>query len=118
MTRAIQPPTPTAWLSTLLLSIGLVQASLAEDTSTDEPYSSQQLAVLAGNCASCHGTDGRLAGAVPAIAGRPASALESRLLSFKRDEIADTTIMDRIAKGYSDEELAALATHFASIDKQ
>lgn len=73
---------------------------------------------MAGSCANCHGTDGRLVGAVPAIAGRPASALESRLLSFKRDEIEDTTIMNRIAKGYSDEELAALATHFANIDKQ
>ncbi|WP_445158319.1 c-type cytochrome [Halomonas sp. E14] len=95
----------------LLLSAGLPQAAMAEAT-----FSQAQLEVMAGSCANCHGTDGRLAGIVPAIAGRPAAALESRLLAFKHGQATDTTIMDRIAKGFTDEELGALARHFAAID--
>lgn len=87
--------------------------SLAEDT-----FSSEQLDLMAGSCANCHGTDGRLVGSVPTIAGRPAVVLEARLLAFKHDEVSDTTVMDRIAKGFSDEELAALARHFSAIDPQ
>lgn len=84
---------------------------LAEDT-----FSSEQTALMAGTCANCHGTDGRLVGSVPTIAGRPAVVLEARLLEFKRDPQGDVTIMDRIAKGYSEEELAALARHFSAIE--
>lgn len=69
--------------------------------------------VLAGGCAGCHGTDGELAGLVPAIAGRPADELESLLLRYKRGE-GNPTVMDRIAGGFTDEELARLAEYFAN----
>ncbi|PMR73261.1 c-type cytochrome [Billgrantia endophytica] len=98
--------------STLLL-MGMAPLAVAEET-----FSSAQLDVMAGSCANCHGTDGRLSGSVPPIAGRPATLLESRLLGFKNDEVADTTIMNRIAAGFSDDELAALAKHFSNIDPQ
>lgn len=78
--------------------------------------SSAQTALLAASCANCHGTDGKLAGAIPAIANRPATALESQLLDFKHDEQTRATVMPRIAKGYSDEELKALAQYFSNID--
>lgn len=99
-------------LGTLSLS-GVTLTCLAEAT-----ISSEQAAVMAGSCANCHGTDGRLVGSVPTIAGRPAAVLEARLLAFKHDAASDTTIMDRIAKGFTDEELAALANHFSAIDPQ
>ena len=44
--------------------------------------------------------------------------MEERLLAFKRDEVADTTIMNRIAKGFSDDELARLAEHFANVEQE
>ncbi|MCC5884511.1 MAG: cytochrome c, class I [Halomonas sp.] len=94
-----------------LLLTGVAAPSLAEPT-----FSSEQVALMASGCANCHGTDGRLVGSVPTIAGRPAAVLETRLLAFKHGEPGDTTIMDRIAKGFTDEELAALAGHFAAID--
>lgn len=72
-----------------------------------------QAQVLAGVCASCHGTEGRLSGVIPAIAQRPASVLESQLLAFKRGETPHTTVMERLARGYTDEELALLARYFA-----
>ncbi|APX94079.1 hypothetical protein BWR19_14685 [Halomonas sp. 1513] len=77
-----------------------------------------QLEVMAGGCANCHGTDGARAGSVPPLAGRDADYLEERLLAFKRDEVADTTIMNRIAKGFSDDELTRLAEHFANVEQE
>ncbi len=110
LTMTLPRPAAAALLGGLLLG-GLALTAQAEDT-----FSPDQLAVMAGGCASCHGTDGRLAGAVPAIAGRPQAILESRLLAFKSDTVEDTTVMNRIARGFSDEELSALADHFANID--
>jgi cytochrome c553 len=95
----------------VLLFGGIAAKGLAEPS-----FSSEQVDLMAAACANCHGTDGRLVGSVPTIAGRPAEVLEARLLAFKHDEQSDTTIMDRIAKGFTDEELAALAAHFAAID--
>lgn len=82
----------------------------------DNDRAGAQTALLAASCANCHGTDGKLAGAIPAIANRPATALESQLLDFKHDDNTRATVMPRIAKGYSDEELKALAQYFSNID--
>ena len=75
----------------------------------------RQVELLAASCANCHGTDGRKAGAVPPLAGRPADTLEAQLLGFKHDPDTHATVMDRIAQGYTDEQLAALAEHFANL---
>lgn len=74
--------------------------------------------VLAGACANCHGTDGHSPGSIPSIAGRPEVALKQQLLAFKSDTPpAGTTVMGRLVKGYSDEQLSALAKHFSQISK-
>lgn len=73
--------------------------------------------VQAASCANCHGTDGRSPGVIPTIAGRSESILLDQLLAFKSDNPpANTTIMNRLIKGFSDEEIAALAKHFSQID--
>lgn len=94
------------------LVLGGFLTSAAQAASLD----SRQAEVLAGSCANCHGTEGRLAGVIPAIANRPASVLEAQLLAFKNDEEPRATVMDRIARGYSDDELRALAQYFANLD--
>jgi|SRR5690606_8467643 len=76
-----------------------------------------QTRLLAAACANCHGTDGKLGGAIPAIAGRPASVLENQLQAFKQSQVANATIMDRISRGYSDDELKRLAQHFSRITR-
>lgn len=76
-----------------------------------------QTAVLAGSCASCHGTDGHSPGSIPPIAGRPEAVLRAQLEAFKAGQPADATVMTRIAKGFSDEQIEALARHFSSIKK-
>ena len=69
-------------------------------------------AVLANTCFSCHGTDGQSAGAMPAIAGKSADFIIGRLQAFKSGAL-EATIMNRIAKGFTDDEIAALATFFS-----
>ena len=69
---------------------------------------------LAANCAQCHGTDGHPApgSVLPPLAGRPRDALAARLEALKAGR-ERSTVMDQIAKGYSDAEIAALADYFA-----
>jgi sulfide dehydrogenase cytochrome subunit len=73
-------------------------------------------AILAMSCAACHGTDGRSPGSIPAIAGKPAAYLQSTMKAF-RDGSRPATVMNRLAKGYSDEEIAALARYFSTVNK-
>ena len=72
-------------------------------------------AMLANACAGCHGTDGVSAGpAAPTIAGMSAEALEERMTAY-REGTMHSTIMARIAKGYTEEEVKAMAAHFAKL---
>ena len=72
--------------------------------------------ILAGACANCHGTDGRSPGGIPSLAGRPESVLKAQMLAYKSQTYPPgTTIMNRLAKGYSDAEIDALARHFSSL---
>jgi cytochrome c553 len=71
-------------------------------------------ALLAGGCANCHGPGGRSPGSIPGIAGVPAAVLEAQLLAFRGDQIPGTTVMNRIAKGFSEAELKALAAWYAA----
>lgn len=98
----------------LLASFFAGAASLAQA----ETLAPAQVELLAGSCANCHGTDGKLSGAIPAIAGRPVTVLDAQLQAFKQGLQPNTTVMDRIAKGYTDAELSALANYFANVDKQ
>ncbi|HEV7267310.1 MAG TPA: c-type cytochrome [Falsiroseomonas sp.] len=68
--------------------------------------------LAAQGCLGCHGPEGGGAGALPAIAGRDAGELRGLLNAFRAGE-RPATIMDRIARGYSEAELAAIVAHFA-----
>ena len=67
---------------------------------------------LAGNCTTCHGTHGRSSGATPNLAGAERAWLVLQMKDF-RDGKRPATIMHQISKGYTDEQLNALADHFA-----
>ena len=69
-------------------------------------------AMLANACAPCHGTDGTSPGAIPALSGKSADYIVQRMLEFKAGA-REGTVMNRIAKGYTDAEIAAVAQHFA-----
>lgn len=65
-------------------------------------------------CVACHGPGGKGAGAIPPLAGRSADQLYAAMKAFK-DGSRPATVMDRHAKGYSDEELRAVSEYFASL---
>jgi cytochrome c553 len=70
---------------------------------------------LAANCAACHGTHGRPApgSTLAGLAGKPKDELLTAMSQFKQGK-KPATLMHQLAKGYSDEELAALADYFAT----
>ncbi|WP_130472024.1 c-type cytochrome [Candidatus Magnetaquicoccus inordinatus] len=69
--------------------------------------------MLANTCAGCHGTNGISAGpAMPTIAGMPAKYLKAVMADFASGK-RPSTIMGRLAKGYSEAEIALIADEFA-----
>jgi cytochrome c553 len=82
------------------------------------PVATARVAVIAEQCANCHGTEARLASAIPALAGADEAMLRDRLLAFKRGEAPDGTVMPRLAAGYSEAELKAVARHFAALQPE
>lgn len=82
-------------------------------------------AMLANACTGCHGTLGISAGPVmPSLAGQPKEALVQALREFKGIEKVDgegrpmretrpATVMGRLAKGYDEGEIEAIAGFFS-----
>jgi len=78
------------------------------------PAPSQAQAPLAAQgCLGCHGPNGAGMGPVPAIAGRDRAELAAMLAAFRANE-RPGTIMGRIARGYTDAEIAAVSEYFAT----
>ena len=69
-------------------------------------------AIQAEACFGCHGPGGQGAANGAAIAGRDKAELTATLLSFRSNE-RPGTIMGRVARGYSDAEIAAIADYIA-----
>ncbi len=68
-------------------------------------------AMLANTCAGCHGTDGVSVGQAPTIAGLEEEYFVDVMMQYKSGD-RWSTIMDRIAQGYTDEEIEAIATYY------
>ncbi len=101
-----------------LLLMSLV-APLAAQTTTAAPATplrAQDVAVLATSCANCHGPGGQSTGGIPQLRGLPEGYLLQRLQAFKTGNVPDATVMTRLAKGYDDEQLKALAQWFSKKD--
>jgi sulfide dehydrogenase cytochrome subunit len=65
-------------------------------------------------CYVCHGPEGRSAEAVPALLRGQREFIVRQMLEFRADG-RPSTIMNRVAKGYSDEQIAAIADYLASL---
>lgn len=70
-------------------------------------------AMLANACAGCHGTGGGSAGpAMPSLAGQSKEAIVVAMQKFKSGE-RPSSIMGRLAKGYSDADFATMGDFFS-----
>ena len=69
-------------------------------------------ALLASNCANCHGTLGNAQGAMPSLAGQQKTYIVEQMRAF-RDGKRPATIMHQLAKGYTDPQIEAIAEFFS-----
>lgn len=93
-------------LAALFLAAPLAAPALAEGVRTP---------LIAQGCAGCHGQSGEgIVGAAPPIAGYGRDAMVASFSAYAANE-RPGTIMNRIARGYSDAEIAALADYFSSL---
>ena len=100
-------------LTSLVLSIST--SAFAADDKKKKPavMSGASAKMLANTCTGCHGFNGVSKGpATPSIAGLSVEYLTDMLKAYKSGETA-STMMGRITKGYSDEELAQVAEVYA-----
>lgn len=71
-------------------------------------------AMLANTCNGCHGTGGVSAGPnMPNLGGVPSSYIVDQMKAFKSGE-RPSSIMGRLAKAYSDDEIAAMASFYST----
>lgn len=65
-------------------------------------------------CYVCHGPEGRSAENVPALMRGQKELVVRQMTEFKTDR-RPATIMNRLARSYSDEQIAAIADYLAAL---
>lgn len=93
-----------------LAAVALIAAPAFATTASAEDIT--WAAVAGASCFACHGAAGVSPGSVPSLAGYPEELMVSQMKAF-RDGQRPATVMNRHAKGYTDEEIAAIAAWIA-----
>lgn len=94
----------------LAASLGAVAAHAKDAAARPQPAMARTLAAA---CTSCHGTDGKGQSTIPTLAGKQRAYLLEQLLLFKTD-VLKVTLMNQLAKGFTDDELALLADFYST----
>jgi cytochrome c553 len=119
--KAARPHAAALWL------LATAPAVHAQPTAPIDVASLRTMS-LAGGCAQCHGTDGRAPrdAPIPPLAGMSEATFLARMATFRSGAMpsaspgsdgappASSDVMRRIAAGYSDAQLRALAAWFAA----
>ena len=87
------------------------QTAHAQTAHAQAQTSAAPLAAYA--CGGCHGVGAKGEGAVVALAGRPKQELVAAMAAFRSNE-RPGTIMGRIARGYTEAEIEAIAAHLSA----
>jgi cytochrome c553 len=66
----------------------------------------------ASSCSGCHPVSAAVQTPVPRLVGRRAAEIVAAMQGFRTGQ-RPATVMDRIAKGFSDDETAAIAAWYA-----
>lgn len=93
------------------VAAGVASAALAQ-SGPRMPRDQSAARSLAANCAACHGTNGRASGGGLKLAGLDAAYFSSQMAAFKSGQ-RPSTVMQQLAKGYSEADIAMLADWFA-----
>lgn len=78
------------------------------------PAQAQSGQAMAQTCYVCHGPGAKGAGPIVGLVGLPKDHVVRQMADFKADK-RPGTIMNRIAKGYTDEQLALIAEYLAAL---
>lgn len=97
------------WLSIPLALCWL--ASVAHAETKDSRAATSQGALLAASCSSCHSIRADLETEIVRLSERTVAELRATLLQFRTDRRTGT-LMNRIAKGYTENEIEAIANYF------
>ncbi|HRH80338.1 MAG TPA: sulfide dehydrogenase [Thiobacillaceae bacterium] len=99
-----------------ILRLGLLAglAGIGPAMAAGGPDGSLHLKVIAATCNNCHGPDGQSLGAVPSLAGQDRDYLRQAMMECKTGK-RETTVMLKYMMGYTDDEIAQLADHFANL---
>ena len=107
-----QKTTHVIWMTALALGLAVTSAQAA---GKKEVLSGASARMLAAQCDGCHGFNGASAGpAIPNIGGISKDYMVEVMKGFKADEVP-ATLMNRIAKGYTDDEIERMAEYYAKL---
>jgi cytochrome c553 len=87
-------------------AIGFVSIAAAVAVSAEPPAG-------AASCSGCHPASARVPSPVPRLAGLDRAAIVRAMQDFRSGARA-ATVMDRIAKGFTDDEIQAIAAWYAA----
>ena len=90
----------------LAAAIGLGSVAAAVVASAEPPAG-------AASCTGCHPISARVSSPVPRLAGLDRAAIVRAMQDFKAGR-RPATVMDRIAKGFTDSEIDAIAAWYAT----
>jgi len=93
-------------LKSTAAAIGLVSIAAAVAASAEPPAG-------AVSCSGCHPASTRVTSPVPRLIGREQAAIVRAMQEFRSGQRAGT-VMDRIAKGFTDDEIQAIAAWYAT----
>ena len=93
-------------MKSLAAAIGLGTIVFASPGAAEPPAG-------AVSCSGCHPSSARVASPVPRLNGLDRTAIVRAMQDFRSGQRAGT-VMDRIAKGFTDEEIQAIAAWFAT----
>jgi cytochrome c553 len=93
-------------LKSVAAAIGVASMAAAVVASAEPPAG-------AAACSGCHPASARVTSPVPRLVGLDRAAIVRAMQDFRSGTRA-ATVMDRIAKGFTDEEIRAIAAWYAT----
>ena len=91
----------------LAAAIGCVSIAAAVVASAEPPAG-------AASCTGCHPASSRVTSPVPRLSGLDRAAIIRAMQDFRSGQRTGT-VMDRIAKGFTDDEIQAIAAWYAAL---